>query len=997
MSPSSVAASRSERFYANPAQAEAIQHVSGPMLVLAGAGTGKTSVLVHRILNLIESGHASPGEIMAITFTNKAAGEIRGRVAAELGEKKAGQLRTFTFHAYCNGVLRKTGLDFDLLTREELWVFLRQRLHELPLQHFLKAADPGKFLEDLLAFFDRCNDELVDAARYADYVEQVCAGKSPLPRVYKSKDEEEIAPEEIIAKCREISGVYTAMEAMLRAEGLLTFGSLITEAVKRLEADPVLAARERENCRYLLIDEFQDSNHAQIELARLLLGKEEDVFAVGDPDQAIYHFRGASSGAFQRFLECFPHTRVVNLAENQRSTPAVLKCAHAAIRRNPEIVSSNPQLLERLARKPLESARAMRDNAQGRPLASLPVELVPYSSYEQEAADIADAIASIRKRTREPWSNFAVLYRSHGASRQLIEELNAREIPFEVTGVDLLDTEVLRDLVAVLHCLHSFDDPVSLFRLAVMPRFGMDAVELQRRMAAAGRNVILAAVLAEMKSGAALLGQLTALRSATDFDRAEVAEALDQAIRFLGLEPGLPLLRRFRELVSDWRKKKYVKQGTLAEFLQFLGLWRTAGGTLDANPAVRDELLFSQTGTGPGNAVQLMTIHAAKGLEFAHVFVLRVVSNSFPASYRERLFEFPRELREGFARVESDDKALHEQEERRLFYVAITRARDTLRLYGRLTGKKPARHPVPSKFLRELYESKGLEGSLALRNATAMQMEIAMGQENAPWLAATADARFKGKLSASALEQYERCPLQFKLARIWNLSSELPAAVQYGAAMHTVLKDFYDAQMQGRPRSEQELVELFRRQFNEYLMEDKLQQDLYVKQGTEQLRAFHQAQKTGPQPRVLGTEVAFEVKIGGATVVGRLDRLDEIEGDAVAIVDYKTGNPKTEEDAERSLQLSVYALAVRQQFQKYAGELVFYNLETNTAVSGTRSDATLASAEEKIRQIAEGIAVRKFPATAGFHCRWCGYRAVCPSIESAAPAFRNAVQPTDNR
>lgn len=975
MAQSSVAPSRSAGFQPNPAQAGAIYHVRGPMLVLAGAGTGKTSVLVHRIVNLISEGHARPDEIMAVTFTNKAAGEIRERVAGQLSSKSARKVRTCTFHAYCNELLKASGLEFGLLTREDLWVYLRQRIKHLPLDYFVKASDPGRFLDDLLTFFDRCTDELVDASRYSRYVEQVTDGRLALPRVYKSKDADEIVPEEIIAKCQEIARVYCAVERMLQGDALLTFGSLITETVKKFAFDEQLLKQERRKCRFLLVDEFQDSNHAQIELARLLTAEAGNAFAVGDPDQAIYHFRGASSGAFQRFLECFPGSKVVNLAENQRSTPAILECAYAAIRQNPAVVGSEPHLFERLKREPLRSARAERAASEGLAFTSVPVEIVPYNSYAQEAADVADSILALRKRTRAPWNNFAVLYRSHLAARQLIGELGAREVPFAVTGVDLFNTSVLRDLVSVLHCLYSFEEHVSLFRLATRQQFGIDVRELQTRLARAPRRTTTAAVLSEIKAGKALLDVIIDLRHKSNADTAEIRDVVDGAIEFLGLDPNSNELQRFYEYVSDWRKKKFVEHGTLPEFLEYMDLWRSAGGCLDANPAVRAELNFEEARSS--NAVQLMTVHSAKGLEFAHIFVLRVASGSFPANYRERLFEFPRELREGFARVEADDKTLQEQEERRLFYVAITRARDTLAVFGKPVG----RHPIPSRFLRELSEVRDIQVQVTVRPARPVQLEIGIEEQIAPWLAMSASAHSLSKLSASAIEQYDRCPLQFKLARIWNLPSELSAAVQYGAAIHTALKDYYDALMQGRPRSQEQLLALFRTKFEEYSIPEELQRDLYLAQGLEQLRTFYAESTAQPAPRVLGTEVPFEIKIAGVTVIGRLDRLDELSPEMVAVVDYKTGNPKSQDDADKSLQLSIYALAAQKQFDKSPERLIFHNLENNSQVVSSRSGRMLVSVEEKIGKVAEGIEMQRFAANPGYHCRWCSYRDVCPATE----------------
>jgi len=223
--------------------------------------------------------------------------------------------------------------------------------------------------------------------------------------------------------------------------------------------------------------------------------------------------------------------------------------------------------------------------------------------------------------------------------------------------------------------------------------------------------------------------------------------------------------------------------------------------------------------------------------------------------------------------------------------------------------------------------------------------------------------------------------LQFKLARIWNLPAELPAAVQYGAAIHTALKDYYDALMQGRPRSQEQLLALFRTKFEEYSIPEELQRDLYLSQGVEQLRTFYAESTTEAAPRILGTEVTFEIKIAGVTVIGRLDRLDELSPETVAVVDYKTGNPKSQDDADKSVQLSIYALAAQKQFGKSPERLIFHNLENNSRVVSSRSGRMLASVEEKIGKVAEGIEMQRFAANPGYHCRWCSYRDVCPATE----------------
>ena len=281
------------RFEPDDRQREAIDHLLGPLLVIAGAGTGKTTVLTRRIAQLVREGHARPDEILALTYTDNAAAEMRERMRAELGSK-AKDLQVATFHAYCNNLLIRNGKQFGVLEDYDLWIFLRKRLRELNLKHFIIPANVGKFLHDLLDFMRRCQDELVGPERYAQYVQQVDRGELPIPRVAKSKEALALTDEEVLGRCREISRVFIQVEGMLREKNLGTFGHMITHAHGLLCADPALLAREREHARFILVDEFQDANFAQVKILQNLAGDDQNVFAVGDPDQAIYRFRGAS-------------------------------------------------------------------------------------------------------------------------------------------------------------------------------------------------------------------------------------------------------------------------------------------------------------------------------------------------------------------------------------------------------------------------------------------------------------------------------------------------------------------------------------------------------------------------------------------------------------------------------------------------------------------------------------------------------------------------------
>ena len=249
-------------------------------------------------------------------------------------------------------------------------------------------------------------------------------------------------------------------------------------------------------------------------------------------------------------------------------------------------------------------------------------------------------------------------------------------------------------------------------------------------------------------------------------------------------------------------------------------------------------------------------------------------------------------------------------------------------------------------------------------------------------------------LSASAVETYERCPLQFKIARYWRLPDEPSAATQFGASVHRVLKTYFDGALAGRPLTPQQVEEEFVKDFRGAPVEDALQRELYEQQGVRQLREFLQAQQAAPPAEVLATEQWFEVGIGGATVRGRVDRLDRCGEGGAAVVDYKTGTPRTQEDADESLQLSIYAIAAQRQWKLEPRRLVFYNLETNQAIESQRSQRELEEAERQVRAAAENIAQGEFDAKPGYHCRWCPYRSLCPETEERLFTIQRALEPT---
>jgi DNA helicase-2/ATP-dependent DNA helicase PcrA len=990
---STKSTSRSTAIIPDHRQQEAIQHVGGPMLVVAGAGTGKTTVLTRRIAALIRDGHARPNEVLALTYTDNAAKEMRERVQAELRSTNLSGLRAVTFHAYCNELLKDNGRGFGVLDDKDLWIYLRKRLRDLHLNYFVRAANVAQFLDDLLDFIRRCHDELVTPQKYEEYVHRIECGELPIPRVARSKDAAALTDEEVVGRCNEIAGVFRMVEEMLQAENLGTFSHMITRAWHLLREDAQLLDCERSRARFILVDEFQDANFAQVKILSALAGADRNVFAVGDPDQAIYRFRGASSAAFGLFCRNFPGAPTVVLEKNQRSTTPILQCAFVVINKNPSVAGGLVATNEagvRYRRSPLKSAREERALAEGQSLQSCPVEIVPLAARDFEPTDVLAMIEQKKRQSRARWKDFAILYRSHFHRDDIARELGEKGIPFTIENMDVLETPEVRDVVACLGAIDSVGDAASLLRVAALPMFEIDPEKVRAALRAvprepqAAKNTTFASLLREIEGGPAVLNALQKSRDQIQRDRLKSFSALQVIVRDFRFDAAAPPLRALLKFVEGWERKPLTKTGEVGELLEYLNYFREARGAVCLQSEDED-------------AVRLMTAHSAKGLEFPHVFIIRAASNSFPGQYKESLVEFPQDLRDSDSVGEGDSRVLHEQEERRLFYVAMTRARDSLTLYGKQgTGKDK----TPAGLLREMLKEPSLRTSLTCRAAHAFQTDLFAGaapvaeftSRTAEWLALP-PAFSMNRLSATAVETYETCPLQFKLEREWRIPQEVPAAMQFGAAMHRVLRTYFDSVKQERPKTEDELIELFELDFAQAVIDDAYQRELYEEQGPRQIKDFLAALRGRAIPKVLHTEEHFEVRVGEATVAGRIDRIDDLGDGRVAIVDYKTGKPRAQEDADESLQLSIYAIAAQEKWGYHADRLIFYNLEEAAAVTTSRDRFQLEEAKAKVKDVAERIEVGEFNPKPGYHCRFCSYRNLCPATEKPlhrAPSVKGA-------
>src|SRR5271163_2209081 len=969
----------------NEAQRRAITHGEGPLLVIAGAGTGKTRVITERIRHLLQSDESLSGEnILGLTFTNKAAGEMKARVVRAAGERGK-SVALDTFHAFCEKLLKESSPERLMIDKVDHWILLRRNLERLKLDKYRRLAEPGQFLNDFVEFFSRCQDELVSCENYQRYADGL-AVQLESERHTLEADIYEVRAEEVALQ-QEIARAYRASEALLQEKKRVSFGSLITGAVELLETNDELRAALQEKYRYILVDEFQDTNIAQLRLLELLAWDKKSIVAVGDNDQAIYRFRGASFGSFKLFLERFAGWREgqdstpfrVSLVENYRSTPNILRVATQVIAQN--TVSAD---------FPKKVLSANKEESEK-------IRIVELETEQDEARWIVSELQRLHATGRK-WRDFAVLYRQHAHRDELVEELSRHKIPFVISKLSILDHPLVKDVLAYLKLIATPFDDIACARVLAAPAWWLEPSDLVRFAERARKEKkalydMLQAPQGQLAfdSSHAALGRLVEFTSnhRKTLRRRTAREILSDLLEWLEVAQRAgtqdrKYVTRLSEFVKEWEPKSETRG--LAEFVEYLDYYSQAGGTI----SLEDDF--------PGDAVQLMTVHGAKGLEFPQVFLLRINNKKFPTTERHRVFEFPAALmKEG-----EPAEQFHIQEERRLFYVALTRAENRLTLTT-LTEKK-GKIPVfvedilmdPAIKRRDVHQlSPKLPEALPTLErespGSADPQLFPASAEPAKIFSRIADWALEFHpptseplaLSPSAVSGYRSCPQQYLFSRGWSLKEGPKAVLSFGSVMHTTIKRFIDQLRKGVKLPFEEVARIFETEWTSAGFEDDYQESGYKKDGLEQLRAFHTSTIEN-LPQILEQEKSFELPMeNNVTIIGRMDQVNSLGRKDVEIIDYKTGKPKKDADAKKDLQLSLYALAAKEIFEWNPVRLVFHYLQNNKIQVTTRDAKQLDEAQKIVLETAADIRAGQFPAKPGYVCRSCAYRPICPAHEEA--------------
>ncbi len=931
-------------------------------MIIAGAGTGKTNVITHRIAWLVEQGLAKPGEIVALTFTEKAAAEMSERLEKLIGHN-AIAVNTATFHGFCQQLLSRYGLEIGvtpgapLLSEVELWLLLHHEFDRFDLKYFKPHGNPTKFLRSLIKHFLRAKDENISVEQYKKFADDFASGAVT----------DDVVAADDAARWAELAAAYETYQTILLQRGVMDFGDLLLYANRVLTERPSVLARLQSRYKYIVVDEFQDTNMAQYDLVCALAGSAQNITVVGDDDQAIYKFRGASVDNILQFRNRFPNHAEVFLTENYRSEQEILDAAYALIQNN------NPDRLEKNGEKKLRAARG----------AGGMVEAHQFPSAIKEAKWIAAEIAQLIAAGCDP-KQIAVLARASSHLEETAGELRRLQVPYVIAQTDgLLRTRAAIDMLALLRVALERHNGNAWYQLAISRVSVVPSTDVLESIAHAKKNnlQLSQALLSEFapslseEGKTALLALGEKIKIDVEFLRTNKAssilyELLEKSGYFrallqeitAGSETGgadMQLVNQFLEFVAEWEAahSNATPQDFLADCDRLLELGEEGQQTLDA---------------GALEAVQLLTTHSSKGLEFENVFVVSFIEGRFPGSERANGIELPDALvRE---QAVSDDH--HTQEERRLAYVAFTRAKNKLFIScaEKYSTAENSRVRKPSRFIAE--------AKIAI--TPTLETDDVVAEKKSPVLPLQIPAEKKEAYSFTALKSFETCPYQYWFSHVLKLPTRSKWTMNFGRTIHSTLQAWYELlREESETPAMEKLIELLGAHWISEGYPSRIFEEKKRAEAETMLRDYYRTNSAHwTKPSFI--EQRFKISVGGEVLTGSIDRMDILPSGTVEIIDYKTGSPKTSDDLkfEDKEQLLIYYLAALRQFDTTSTLLSYYYIQNNEKASFVPKEKDLEKIEKFVGETVAEIRTSDFAATpSAFACGNCDFKDICPYRE----------------
>ncbi|MDI6640918.1 MAG: ATP-dependent DNA helicase [Elusimicrobiota bacterium] len=986
----------------NKNQQLAVTHTEGPLLIIAGAGTGKTRVITYRIAYLIAKKLARPSEILALTFTEKAASEMSTRVDI-LVPYGFNDVWISTFHAFGDKILRENAIllglspEFRVLTQPEAIVFFREHLFEFQMEKFRPLGNPTWYISSILDTISRAKDEDVTADEYIRFAEEY---------LKKSDTKED---KEKSAKQLEIGNIYKKYEELKLKNNFIDFGDQVILTLKLFREHKDVLLKYQQKYKYILIDEFQDTNYSQFELSKLLAESHRNITAVADDDQSIYKFRGACLSNVLGFKNFYQDAKIITLTENYRSTQSILNTAYRVI------VHNNPERLEvrEKIKKKLKAARKIH---------GAPVTHLHFDTVHTEADNVAKIIKDKVDNSSYNYKDFAILVRSNDLAVPFLKSLNACGIPWTFSGSrSLTDRDEIKFLIAFLRVIANPNDSRSLYYLLtshkqVFPKskvFGeiptLELIQLNNLARVHNRSLfyiisnldkfstspeveisqntkdVLTNFLSDIKHYIKLSQELpterllyTFLKDKKILVELATAESIEKTEQAQNVAKFFQLISNFSELTEYNRVVNFVEYANSL----FEGI--------DSASATSDEQLLGEFELDY-DAVQVLTIHKAKGLEFPVVFLVGIVEDKFPTRQQYDPVELPEALIKDI--LPAGD--YHIQEERRLFYVGMTRAKDELYLTSAnyyAGAKKPKK---VSRFIQEALDVPVVDVK-AVAPSVREQLEryappaapVQATARTTLSLGATHSHNRSSLLSLSpyAIDDYLTCPLKYKYIHILRIPLPKHHTLVFGEIIHKVLKEYHTAVKESKKVTLEQLIDIYNKLWTSEGFLSREHEEKQYERGKRIITDYYNFQeKTGVIPAGVEEEFKFVVD-GNIKIKGRWDRLnvETVNGNIErTIIDYKTSEgivdeKEAEKETKQSRQLVIYALGHKEKYGSLPDYVSLHFLDSGISSKVKIKDKSLKRVLKEIQQVAEGIRSGIFKASPGyFSCEFCPYSSIC--------------------
>lgn len=914
------------------AQIDAINHNDGPALIIAPAGTGKTAVITSRINRLISDRKNNVESILALTFTEKAASEMQNRVEESLDSSYIyHDFWISTFHSFCDRILRNHALDigisddYKLIEETSSWIFLHKNLKHFNFKYYKQLGNPNKFIRSLIDHFSKCKNQGITPNDYLNFVK-------------KTKIDQE--------KNWELAFAYQKYQELLLKNNFLDFGDLINYTLFLFKKRPSILKKYKNQFKYILIDEFQDTNISQYDLIKIITNKKENIMICADPNQSIYQWRSASTDNINQFIKDYSKVKKIVLSKNYRSFQNILDLSSNFIDSNTKLIASRKGSGE--------------------------IDYFHFKTQEHEFNGVIDKIKKIKKRNSSLlFNDFAVLTRTNNDANLFAKAFERSGLPYQfLSQKGLYQKSIIIDIISYFKLLDNYHENSAVYRVLNFSFLNLDFEDIAKITHFSNQY--------NLKSVYSVLKDINLVPDLKN----ETILKINNLVFLIKKHSNIAMNKNISEVFIaflydsgylDFLSNKGKKEDLdyLNEFYNRIIKFEESNNDLRLTNFMEEIKLEIESGESGklrfnfnenDNTIKVMTAHSSKGLEFKYVFITTLVDKKFPTNRKSGGIEIPK----GLSKEIISDKEIHQKEERRIFYVAMTRAKDGLFFtsadnYGE-TFKKPSIFLTQMGFVKNKYK----ESKINFLNEKKINEK-----ENLP---------LPKEFSFTQLTAFLTCPLQYKKAHLYKLITKSSSSAVFGKSIHdsickitlSLIKDDINISS---------AIDIYHKKWINQWYKSQEERDEYFNLGKKIIKRFYKNFKK-ENPRILkinnrlAIEYNFKLKFNDFFLKGKIDRIDEVVG-GVEIIDYKTGQSKDKLTFQEKSQLFIYQMIISQTLGLNVKKLTFHYLKDDKKVSFLGKNNDINKINKKINNSILKIKEGNFNANPGWHCKWCDFRDIC--------------------